>query len=128
VLWVDLEPGDLEADEVIRVPPKDRPIWVSKHWVPKGTQLHGFYRTRFGSFRGVIDRFDTLRPDFYVLNPPPELREHSHWPCFHKRGEGVFCVHFDPAPPNADAGILAIEQVLADALARSRGRKPCITN
>lgn len=115
VVWTDLDPEDREAIEVIRVAPKDRPIWESKGWKRSGEQLHGFYETSQHAVRGLVDRIDSPRPDFYIFDPPPELRQHPHWVCFRKVRDGVFVIHFSPAPANADEGILTVERLLADA-------------
>lgn len=115
VVWTDLDPEDREAIEVIRVAPKDRPLWESKGWKQSGQQLLGFYETSGHAVRGLVDRIDSPRPDFYVFDPPPELRQHRHWICFRQVREGVFWIHFRPAPANADEGILTVERLLADA-------------
>jgi len=115
VVWMDLDPEDREAIEAIRVAPKDRPFWESKGWTRCGEQLVGFYETSGHAVRGLVDRIDSLHPDFYIFDPPPELRQHPHWICLRQVREGVFRIHFSPAPANADEGILTVERLLADA-------------
>lgn len=115
VVWTDLDPEDREAIEVIRVAPKDHPLWESKGWKQSGNQLLGFYETSQHAVRGLVDRIDSPRPDLFIFDPPPELRQHPHWICFRQVREGVFRIHFSPAPANADEGILTVERLLADA-------------
>jgi hypothetical protein len=85
-----------------------------------GDQLVGFYRTPWGSVEGRILHVTGKRPQFYLVNPPPELEKHPHRACFHRTGQNTntYLVHLWPAPENPDAGILAIEKVLGEALAQ----------
>jgi len=102
------------------VSPIDRPYWDLKHWQLKGDQLVGFYRTRYGSYEGCIKHPRFSRPEFYIVEPPEQLRHHPHWICFHSIGGNRYAIHFSPAPPNPDAGILEVEKVLVEALSGQR--------
>lgn len=106
----------------IFVRPIDRPYWELKHWHFKGNDLVGFYRTPYGSYEGYIKHPNCLRPEFYIVDPPVELRAHPHWICFHHIGGNRYSIHFSPPPPNPDAGIVEVEKVLAEALSRGRRR------
>jgi len=103
--------------------PISRPYWDLTHWREVGDRLVGFYRTPWGSFEGYILHARGKRPQFYLVNPPPELSRHPHRGCFHDTGQNTntYLVHLWPVPENADAGILAIEKVLGEAL-REYGR------
>src|SRR5438105_2204298 len=47
---------------------------------------HGYYRTRFGSYKGRITA--STPPQFYIHKPPKGLKErHSHGACFTKIGD-----------------------------------------
>lgn len=104
------------------ITPKFRPYWELMHWAVQGDQLVGRYQTPDGSAGGYIKQFRHPRPQFYIVDPPMQLRSHPHWPCFHSIGANQFGIHFNPAPPNPDAGILEVEKVLAEAL-KPRRRK-----
>lgn len=106
----------------IVIKPIDRPYWDIQHWQLHGDRLDGFYRTPFGSHQGYVLCAKGPRPQFYIVDPPDCLKHHSHWICFHPAGVGTYSVHLNPAPENADAGILAIEKVLGEALA-GKGRR-----
>ena len=101
------------------VGPTGRPYWQLRGWHVENGQLAGFYRTPYGSFAGYIRDWDTNRPEFYIIRPPEALRHHPHWMCFRHRGGGRYFIHFDPPPPNPDAGILSVEEVLTEALEES---------
>ena len=79
--------------------------WRSTSWF--GSHLSGYYRTKFGSFRGKV-RPSSL-PEFFIYNPPEELQNHSHWICFSYRGGGKYAVHFSIKPKDVDSGIQQIE-------------------
>lgn len=101
----------------VAIHPVDRPYWRYKHWKVRGNQLDGFYRTPLGSFEGHIKQFRSHRPEFFIVNPPRQLKSHAHWACFHSRGPNRYWIHFGSAPASPDAGILEVERVLAEALA-----------
>jgi len=100
--------------------PIDRPYWDLTHWREAGDRLTGFYRTPSGSIEGYVLHAKGGRPEFFVVQPPPALRKHNHWPCFHATGlnTNTYSVHLSPAPNDPDTGILAVEKVLGEALAQ----------
>ena len=98
----------------------EEPYWRLQHWRIEGSRLAGYYRTKYGSFAGHIEAYDTDSPRFYITEPPPELRAHPHWCCFQRRERGRYWIHFGPAPTDPDTGILEVEKVLAESLERQR--------
>lgn len=92
--------------------------WQEQRWRFTGTQLKGYYRTHYQSFKGVIDLFDSGRHRYHVHRPPPQLRQHPHWICFRLKGNGLYWVHFATIPQDVDAGIVAIERILHESLER----------
>ena len=106
----------------ITLVPIVRPYWDLNHWKLKGDRLVGFYRTRYGSYEGYINHPKSSRPEFYIAGPPAALRDHRHWICFRSIGGNRYAIHFVPAPPHPDAGILEVERVLFEALS-GQGRR-----
>ena len=102
--------------------PINRPYWQLRHWERKGDRLTGFYRTPGGTYEGYILHPNAPRPEFFIKNPPAALKRHHHWICFHAVSKDSYSIHFSPAPPNPDAGILAVEKVLSEALT-GKGRR-----
>ena len=80
---------------------------------PFSSKLSGYYRTRFGSFKGRIERSSGLK--FYIYNPPEELHKHRRWVCFTSCGHGKYSVHFSTKPKDVDSGIQQIERTLHEA-------------
>jgi hypothetical protein len=82
---------------------------------------NGYYRTRFGSWRGMIKT--TTPPKYYIHNPPKGLKtRHSHKSCFHEApeiGGGWYWVHFstalNPTPRDLDSGVIKLERILYEA-------------
>lgn len=82
---------------------------------------HGYYRTRFGSWRGMIKT--TTPPKFYIYNPPAGLTtKHDHKRCFHTApeiGAGWYWAHFstalNPTPRDLDSGVIKLERILYEA-------------
>jgi hypothetical protein len=78
-----------------------------------GSEWQGYYRTRFGSFKG---RVAASNPPRFYLKPPEKLRRHSHWPCFSDQGNGWFSVHFYTIPKDISSGVIAIERILTECM------------
>jgi len=92
--------------------------WQEQGWRLDRTQLKGYYRTFRGSYRGVIDLFESGRHMFHVYKPPKKLRQHGHAVCFRHKGNGLYWVHFATLPKDVDAGIMEIERILHESLER----------
>lgn len=107
-----------QTASAVRVQPRGRPLWQHRRWEPRGNTLHGFYRTALGTFEGEIQQYRSSRPLFFIMAPPPELRRHEHWICFHATGPNRFWVHLTPKPRDPDTGIREIERILIEALSR----------
>jgi hypothetical protein len=81
-------------------------------------QWNGYYRTRFGSYKGrVVPKAEPNRR-YFIHNPPESLRNH-HWACFTEmkgmEQGGWYAVHLLPFPKDIDSGVLAIERVIDEA-------------
>ena len=100
----------------IRVERDRRPLRELRGWRKKGKKLIGAFRTPRGSMVGEISMAKIHRPEFFVINPPKSLLSGDHSACFRRRGGGKYYVHFGIHSPEVDAGILAVERLLAQAL------------
>jgi hypothetical protein len=78
-------------------------------------EWHGYYRTRFGSYKGRI--IASTPPQYYIHNPPKGLKErHSHAACFNKiSDDGWYSAHFKKLPKDLDSGVIKLERVLCEA-------------
>jgi len=81
----------------------------------------GPYATRYnGTWPGRIEvAGDVLKP--YIQNPPPEMRRHHKWVCFHAADGDWYRVHLQITPKDRDPNsvIRYIEQILSESF-----RKP----
>ena len=86
-------------------------------------QWNGFYRTKFGSFKGRIIPKGEPNRRFFIYQPPLPLRNH-HWACFTEmkgmEQGGWYAVHLLPFPQDIDSGVLAIERVIDEAYKKPR--------
>ena len=86
-------------------------------WERSGNTLRGYYHVGRRKFRGEIVEIDRGRYEFYIINPPPELKQrHPKRTCFVDKGGGRVLVHFIHPPRTIAQGIFAIEGHLALAL------------
>lgn len=84
-----------------------------------GYEWQGYYRTRYGSFKGRVRQgsASTLPHSFYVYKPPEALKlKHPHSACFSSQGNGWYSVHFKRAPKDADSGVMAIQRILTESI------------
>lgn len=51
----------------------------------------------------------------FIKNPPTCLRNHKHWDCFMKRGNGWFFIHSKRTRVNLSDAIFEIETILNEA-------------
>jgi hypothetical protein len=80
-----------------------------------GYEWHGYYRSRYGSFKGRV--LASASPSFYVYKPPEALKlKHSHSACFSSHGDGWYSVHFKRIPGDPDSGVMAIERILTESM------------
>ena len=77
-----------------------------------GYEWQGYYRARYGSFKGRV--LANASPSFYVYRPPEALKLNSHSACFSSQGNGWYNVHFKRVPKDVDSGVMAIERILTE--------------
>jgi hypothetical protein len=105
---------------LVRIPASKNPLWKDRNWIKEGNRLNGAFRTAYGSISGEI-RLGDDGPSYYIINPPKELLQGGHGACFRPRQDGRFWVHFsEHTSGNIDAGILAVEDLLAKAFRLTR--------
>jgi len=93
----------------------ERPYWVERGWTRKGNEYFGNYQTRYGSYTGYIEQQNSNSFQFFIWDPPQELKSHSHWSCFQHRGDNWYNVHMGRRPKDLSSGILAIERLITEA-------------
>ena len=97
----------------IDVRPSNIPYYQQSGWKEKRNIVEGWYRCRFGAWRGEIIRTISGKLKFFIFNPPPQLKEHSHWHCFNYTGkDNRYFIHFSKDSSSLDAGIMAIQRIL----------------
>lgn len=104
--------GPRSAPETIKR--REQPYWLERGWVRKGDTYMGTYQTRYGSFRGMIEQ-NGHEPRFYMFDPPPEVRQCSHWACFQDRGNNLYHIHMSYRASDVSSGIITIERLITSA-------------
>lgn len=95
-----------------------RPFWQQRGWKQNERDFHGYYRTRFGSWRGKAKVSPSGRIDLYILKPPEALQAHPHWQCFNSWTGKWYSIHHHGAADLSSA-IIEIERILTQSLARA---------
>jgi hypothetical protein len=79
----------------------------------------GNYQTRYGAYQGWIEQKSPHNISFYILDPPDEVLESSHGPCFQPVNGNWFHVHMSTRPKDIGSGIAGIERLITDCSRRS---------
>jgi len=96
--------------------------WSLTNW-GINPEWQGYYRTRYGSFKGRVVA-SSASPLFYVYKPPEKLRCHKHWSCFTDQTNGWYSIHFRRMPKDVDSGVMEIERIICESM----NLKPVKTN
>jgi hypothetical protein len=97
-----------------------KPYWERNKWQWNAgkTTLEGRFRTLYCAPKGKITRHRDDTFDVYIIDPPEQLKRHSHYSCFNPTPEkGVYRVHFS-APQRdltIDSCIQKVERVLVES-------------
>ena len=91
-------------------------------WVQRGNKFVGYYRTRYGAWKGEIARRgDTFR--VYIFKPPvAQLENHSRWICFHKTQGNKYRIYLalNPKDRDVDSIIFYVEQLICESFMTER--------
>jgi hypothetical protein len=99
----------------ISVRRREIPYWQERGWTREGTNYTGSYQTPYAAFHGWIEETLFGNLAFYLYNPSPQIRNHSHWACFAPRGDDWYLVHMGRRPKDVSSGILTIERLITEA-------------
>lgn len=93
--------------------------WEENDWNRSGQSYIGYFHVNEHRCPGVIVWNKYGLRDCVISNPPGELWQHPHAPCFTYAGDGEYRVHFRNRPKTVDAAILTIERILNEAVRRN---------
>ena len=109
----NVTPGNRSGNVVARA---TRTLWQERGWKRRGDTLKGYYRTRFGSFEGRIEKAFSRAPKFFMRSPPRQILKSRHGACFHERAGGWYWVPFYPRARDLTTGILRIEHLIQEVM------------
>ena len=99
------------------VKPDNTPLYVKRGWTINGNTYHGYYRTQYGAWSGVIirrgDKFNV-----FIFKPPVEqIKKHSRWPCFHRGKNDKWRIDLAKNPKDGDisAIIFYVERIIIES-------------
>lgn len=108
----------IDVRKVVR--PNPLPYHLEKGWqkIGRGRVYHGYYRCKLGAFRGEIEERPGGDYKFYIFDPPEEVLNGPHAPCFTHIGNNRYHVHFGVNSNDLDGGTMAVERLLYQSLKR----------
>jgi hypothetical protein len=98
----------------------ENPYWIEAGWRKYNGAYEGYYFTRHGRWRGLVQESYSDMYIFYIFDPPKALKESSHWPCFILKGPGKYSIHFSKRPEDLSSGIISIEQLISESFKEKR--------
>jgi hypothetical protein len=124
-----VEPRQVESTRVHpsqaeRIQPPPRGAWDERGWTSRTSDGHSVYEGNFQVFERRSGRERVFsgrivangRVTAYILNPPPEIKQHRHGPCFQLTNNGWFKLHWRRPAQNPDEAILYMERILDESL------------
>jgi hypothetical protein len=99
---------------------KEYTYWQENGWRKVGNRYNGFFRTKYGTWRGIIIENYHNDHSFYIFTPPDILRKSDHWECFTHKGNGLYSIHFSRKPKDISSGILTVEQLITESFEGGR--------
>lgn len=111
----------------VAVKPPRRGAWDERGWTRslngRNEIYVGFFAVGTERFQGRIEiRQRSNRVSMYIRNPPREIKQHRHGPCFQLVKDGWFHLHWSRPARNVDDAILYMERILDESL-RNRSRR-----
>jgi len=97
---------------------EEKPYWKRRGWKKQGRGLTGYYRTRYGTFKGKIEDYRS-NPKVFIYNPPKQLNNHDHSSCFFSKGGGKYQVHFKQKVDKPSIAIQSVEKILRESFQQS---------
>lgn len=91
-----------------------RAFWEKLGWARTGHTYQGYYRTRFGSFRGYIARQGKMF-GVYIFDPPQEVKLHPKWACFVYAGDKWFYVNQSRLAKDVDGAIIGVQRIIEES-------------
>ncbi len=91
------------------------PYWQEHGWTRDNNTYSGNYQTPYVAFQGWIEQEGSGHINFYLHNPSPQIRSHSHWSCFQHRGDDWYLIHMARRPKDVSSGIITIERLITEA-------------
>jgi len=103
----------IKVKKVVEVKASPLPYHLQQGWEKIGRAYRGYYRCKFGSFKGeILEKFNG-EFIFYIFDPPPKVLGGPHGACFTSSGvNNKYHVHFGLNAGSLDGGIMAVERVL----------------
>ncbi|MDP3041767.1 MAG: hypothetical protein Q8N62_03415 [Candidatus Omnitrophota bacterium] len=102
----------IDVKKVIEVKANPLPYHLEKGWQKIRGVHHGYYRCRLGAFKGEIEERPGGDYKFFIFDPPEEVLNGPHAPCFTHVGNNRHHVHFGVNSEDLDSGIMAVERLL----------------
>lgn len=91
------------------------PYWKERGWIEGDNSYIGFYKTRFCECGGEIAMSPAGYCTIHIKNPPPAVRRHPKWVCFHHKRGHWYRVHTVRECRDVASAIFEIEKIITES-------------
>ncbi len=102
------------------VPINETPLIEKQRWQKKRNTLSGYYRTKFGAWRGeIIRRGDRFRVYIWLDPAIPNIERHNCWVCFHRESGKKYEINLalNPADGDPSAIVFYVQKLIGECFA-----------
>lgn len=130
-IWASFDPTTrVERQERYRdrhVPFDTQSLSQKRGWLRAGNSYTGYYRTKYGAWRGkIVQRGKKF--DVYIFEAPTEqLQRHSRWICFYLFARGArndyqINLALNPKDRKVDSIIFYVERIIIESFEQAAAR------
>lgn len=86
--------------------PDNTPLHVKRGWEQHGNTYRGYYRTRYGAWRGEIRKVGDIFKVLIFKPPIDQLEKHSRYACIREVSNGKYRIDLHKNPKDKDIGAI----------------------
>jgi hypothetical protein len=104
-----------------KVDPDNTPLLLRRGWKQEGNRFSGYYRTRYGAWKGLVEPKGDIFKVFIFYPPTEKLKHHPRWICMHHCSGSKWRIDLAINPKDRDVGaiIFFVENMIIDSFKKS---------
>lgn len=104
----------------IEIKPNSLPYHQERGWTCRNNSYSGYYRCKYGAWKGLITKNFGAPIKFYIFDPPKQVFSGTHSACFTSKDGYRYHIHFQVDSQSIDSGILSVERTIFESIENTR--------